>query len=320
MGSVINAGADLLGVGPASKQADATKQAAQIGANASAAATASQERMFNQQVALQEPFRQAGITAQNRLLDLLGLSGAKTREQYRQELLPQYTHAPEQYTAPSGGGMFKDIARMAAGVLNQVPVVDENALNAEIDRRMAAVGTGADYGKYARDFSMADFQADPGYAFRLSEGQKALDRQAAARGGLISGGALKAAQRYGQEMGSQEYTNAFNRYQTNRANQLNPLQSLSGGGQTSTNTLSNAAGNYGTNMGNIALDQGATAGAAALAQGNIRASQYGTAGNALDTLWNNRKDISNWWNSPSSGTFNAQPDASGATSDQWWLK
>ena len=43
---------------------------------------------------------------------------------------------------------------------------------------------------------------DPGYAFRLSEGQKALDRSAAARGGLISGGAMKAAQRFGQEMGS----------------------------------------------------------------------------------------------------------------------
>ena len=47
-------------------------------------------------------------------------------------------------------------------------------------------------------FGMRQFQQDPGYGFRLKEGQQALDRQAAARGGLISGGALKAAQRYGQ--------------------------------------------------------------------------------------------------------------------------
>jgi hypothetical protein len=60
-------------------------------------------------------------------------------------------------------------------------------------------------------FGMDQFQQDPGYAFRLSEGQKALDRSAAARGGLISGGALKAATRYGQDMGSQEYQNAFYR-------------------------------------------------------------------------------------------------------------
>jgi len=71
---------------------------------------------------------------------------------------------------------------------------------------------------------MADFQADPGYAFRMTEGLKALDRQAAARGGLISGAALKASQGYGQDLASQEYMNAFNRFQTNRTNLLNPLQ------------------------------------------------------------------------------------------------
>lgn len=99
-------------------------------------------------------------------------------------------------------------------------------------------------------FGMGQFQQDPGYAFRLSEGQKALDRQAAARGGLISGGALKAAQRYGQEMGSQEYTNAFNRYQTERNARLNPLQSLAGMSQTATNQLGAAGQNYANAAGN----------------------------------------------------------------------
>jgi hypothetical protein len=46
-----------------------------------------------------------------------------------------------------------------------------------------------------------NMMADPGYQFRLSEGMKALDRQAAARGGLISGAALRGAQRFGQELG-----------------------------------------------------------------------------------------------------------------------
>jgi hypothetical protein len=99
-------------------------------------------------------------------------------------------------------------------------------------------------------FGMSQFQADPGYAFRLSEGQKALDRSAAARGGLISGGALKAAQRFGQDMGSQEYTNAFNRYQTERNARLNPLQSLAGMAQTSTNQLGVAGQNYANAAGN----------------------------------------------------------------------
>jgi hypothetical protein len=133
---------------------------------------------------------------------------------------------------------------------------------------------------------MQDFQADPGYGFRMSEGMKALDRQAAARGGLISGAALKAAQRYGQDLGSQEYTNAFNRYQTNRTNQLAPLQSLAGLAQTSANTLGNAAANYGANAGNAAMIGGANQANAYLTKGNIAASQYGTYGKALDEALN----------------------------------
>jgi hypothetical protein len=124
-------------------------------------------------------------------------------------------------------------------------------------------------------FSMQTFQQDPGYAFRLKEGQQALDRQAAARGGLISGGALKAAQRYGQEMGSQEYTNAFNRYQTERAARLNPLQSLTGYGQTSAATIGSAGQNMAGNVGNAYMQQGVNQGNALLAGSQARASSYG---------------------------------------------
>jgi hypothetical protein len=95
-----------------------------------------------------------------------------------------------------------------------------------------------------KPFGMQQFQADPGYAFRLSEGQKALERSAAARGGLLSGAAMKGAQRYGQEMGSQEYMNAFNRYQTEQQSRLNPLQTLTGVGQTSANQLGAAGQQY----------------------------------------------------------------------------
>jgi hypothetical protein len=119
-------------------------------------------------------------------------------------------------------------------------------------------------------FTMQQFQADPGYAFRLQEGLKALDRTAAARGGLLSGATLRGATRYGQEMGSQEFTNAFNRYQAERQARLNPLQSLAGMAQTSANTLTNAAGQYGQNL---------AEGAATM--GNIRASGYMNQANAL---------------------------------------
>ena len=130
--------------------------------------------------------------------------------------------------------------------------------------------TGADFNKFQ----------DPGYAFRLAEGNRALNQSAAARGGLISGNALKAAQRYGQEMGSQEYGNAFNRYLREREAQLNPLQSLAGVGQTSAQSLGNAAGTYGANAGNLASATGASSANALMAAGQARASSYQGYGSA----------------------------------------
>jgi hypothetical protein len=119
-------------------------------------------------------------------------------------------------------------------------------------------------------FTMDKFQADPGYAFRLSEGQKQLERSAAARGGLLSGGTGKALQRFGQEMGSQEYTNAFNRYQAERTARLQPLQALTGMGQSTGQQISNAGQTMASNVGDAM-------GSAAAA----RASGYVGTANAL---------------------------------------
>jgi hypothetical protein len=122
-----------------------------------------------------------------------------------------------------------------------------------------------------KPFGMDQFQADPGYAFRLSEGMKALERSAAARGGLLSGATMKGLQRYGQELGSQEYTNAFNRYQAERQAALNPLQSLAGMGQTTAAQLGQAGMMAGQNMGQTMMGAGAA-----------RASGYVGSANALN--------------------------------------
>jgi len=130
-------------------------------------------------------------------------------------------------------------------------------------------------------FSMEQFTADPGYGFRLSEGQKALERSAAARGGLISGGALKAATRFGQEMGSQEYTNAFNRYQTEREARLGPLRTLTGMGGTTASNLGVAGQTNASNVGS-ALMGGANATAGGMTDAaNARASGYVGGANAI---------------------------------------
>ena len=172
----------------------ASSQAAKTQARAAREGAAAQERMFNRQVELQEPFRQAGVNA-----------------------LPELVSA-SRYTP----------------------------------------------------FGMDQFRADPGYGFRLKEGLRAIENSALARGMGQSGATLRGLTRYGQELGAEEFTNAFNRYQAERAARLNPLQSLTGMGQTAANTLSNEAGQYG---------QAQAANAAAM--GNIRASGYINTANAL---------------------------------------
>lgn len=97
---------------------------------------------------------------------------------------------------------------------------------------------------YMRDFTANDFQQDPGYMFRMQEGQKALERSAAARGGLMSGGALKAITQYGQDFGSNEYQKAYDRFNADRDRRFGRLSTLSGQGQAATGAMSQAAQNY----------------------------------------------------------------------------
>jgi hypothetical protein len=146
-------------------------------------------------------------------------------------------------------------------------------------------------------FGMEQFEADPGYSFRMGEGMKALERSAAQRGGLLSGSMLKGIQRFGQGLASEEYNNAFNRYQTERAARLNPLQSLAGVGQTTAQQIGQAgqtmASNIGqanqtmgTNLGNIYTSTANNLANNTMSAANARASGYVGQANALNTALN----------------------------------
>jgi hypothetical protein len=208
------AGAVAVGtIGGALISSQGAKSAANTQADAAARATDAQRDIFERQVELQEPFREAGLKGQNRLLELLGLSEDKTA---------------------------------------------------------------ADFGKYASaEFGMDKFKADPGYAFRMSEGMKALERSAAARGGLLSGATLKGTQRFGQDLASTEFQNAFNRYQAERTGTLNPFQALAGVAQTSANTLGQQAGAFGNAMASNIIGAGNAQAAGQIGQANAFSSGLG---------------------------------------------
>jgi hypothetical protein len=119
---------------------------------------------------------------------------------------------------------------------------------------------------------------DPGYQFRLQQGQEATNRMANMGGGMISGNALRGAQDYTQGLASQEFGNAFNRFQTGRSNIYNTLSSIAGLGQTSlgqtTAAGTTAAGNIGSNIaGAGAAQAGGIVGQANALSGGLQ--QYG---------------------------------------------
>jgi len=116
---------------------------------------------------------------------------------------------------------------------------------------------------------------DPGYNFRLGEGMKALERQRAANSGLISGGALKAAQRYGQEFASNEFGNAYGR-----------VAGLAALGPSSAGVVNNLGTTYASGAGNTMMNQGDTSANALLASQRARSSSYGQLGSALSKYIN----------------------------------
>lgn len=121
--------------------------------------------------------------------------------------------------------------KVGAGALNRLSQTFLGSEASGIDAQ-----TGEAQGGFAQQPDYSAFYESPGYQFRFDEGMRALDRSAAAEGGLRGGGHSRELQRYGQGLASQE----FNQY-------ANRLASLAGVGQSATGTgiqagLQSAAG------------------------------------------------------------------------------
>lgn len=136
----------------------------------------------------------------------------------------------------------------------------------------------------------ANSHNDPGYVFRLQQGEQALDRGAAARGDVLTGGTAKAEQRYGQDYASNEYGNVYNRALTSYGLQANKLSGLAGLGQQSAVQSAQAGQQAAGNVTNIDLGAGAQIGQdyanAAAARGSGYVGQANAWGGALGNLRN----------------------------------
>lgn len=233
--SVISAGASIIS---GNKAAGAATQAADKSAEV-------QRYMFDQGRADTAPWREVGKNALDKLAKIYGVQSKPA--------------AP----APAMGGVMGQY-----GGYSPYDGDDGFALNYQ---RNWQRGQGGVMGQAlptaqpaatepANDDPFADFFASPDYKFRLSEGMKAIERSAAARGGLRSGATMKSIGNYAQGQASGEWNNYVNR-----------IAALAGVGQQQANNDASAGRDYANNMSDIYTNAG-----------NARASAYANTGNAIN--------------------------------------
>lgn len=144
--------------------------------------------------------------------------------------------------APEADAAMSEYLR--TGVWNGGKSKRTKAIRSQIDQLRAqgwtydpATGKGSFPGQMAatpasQPGNMSKFFASPDYQFRMNEGTRNLGNSFAARGGALSGNALRATTELGQNLASQEYGNYVNR-----------LMQMAGYGTMATNNVVNAGTN-----------------------------------------------------------------------------
>lgn len=274
--------------GRASSRAASAQQAA------SAQAIGEERRQFDVSRADIAPWRAAGVNALSRLEYLLGtgqtpdVQTAQAAVDQAQERLNQLSRGTTKTTPVTvmtrkmGSGHSKGDWTMVPTTIQQTVQVppDPNAVaKAQSDLQTARnalsqasqAPAGQDYGSLLRNFTNEDFRTAPGYEFRLGEGQKAIERSAAARGNQLSGAALKGLTRYGQDFASNEFQNAYNRDLANRQTTYNMLAGVSGTGQTAATNIAQMGQQSAGNIADYYLQGGNARAAGIMGRGNALA-------------------------------------------------
>lgn len=188
--------------------ANAAKSAAKTAANSEQAGIDFQRESRDLSLAYQKPSRDAGYQALAALMDMAGL----TRPNTPNTAGSTQTTDTGQYVMMGNGPLKR-----------RVPVQGEK-------RDVPALGSDV---PNMSEFDTYDWMAsNPGYRFRLEEGQRATENMLRSAGMLNSGKGLRAITRYGQDYASNEYDKSWAR-----------LASIAGIGQAAVNSGNASIGN-----------------------------------------------------------------------------
>lgn len=182
-------------------------------------------------------------------------------------LSASYNQNPEAFEARATSPLFQ--LRGPQAELQQAPAGGAGGMRYLVNGQYFDSPEAAQAFADQNTFDYRGFEATPGYQHRVDEGNKAIERAAAARGMRLSSSTLKDFSRFNQNEASQEYGNYLNR-----------LSGLAGTGQTATGSVAAAGQNYANQ-----------AGSALMSAGQARASGYAGQTNALNGMFNNLATI-----------------------------
>lgn len=259
--------------GSALLSANASQNAAKTQAASADKATQAEMGMFNQTSANMSPWMQTGKLALGDLATMMGIKGSaatvESDPRFADFAKSKFDEANAAHMAKFGIGI--NDPRSGWAVPGEKQKFDDSVRQQFLAQNPTADGsTNSQFGMLTKPFGMSDFQESPAYQFNLSEGEKAINKSAVARGKFYAPSTLQDISKYSQGVASNEFQNAYSNYNTNMGNIWNRLSTLSGGGQ-------NAAGNLGSNASQVAGQVGNNI----IGAGNAQAAGQVGAANAI---------------------------------------
>lgn len=280
-GPIIGAVGSLAG---GKMQSNAAGNAANASAQGSRDAINAQIAMYNQSRSDTMPWQQTGVGALNMLAQMYGMptysgtynpggvqvTGGQTSATKKKRSVFDKITDPANLAGEFGGTSYDPMGFFSGGSNSSVTPMEFSAGGG-----VGGNGLVQNPGTGVADFS--SFYRTPDYLVAMQEGVQGLDRGAAARGGLYSGGADADRMTFASNLGSK----AFGNFQNN-------LFRLAGLGSSANTEMNSLGGNTATNVGNAMMASGNARASAYQQQGQAQSNALAGVGQAFGTYWGNR--------------------------------
>lgn len=206
------------------------------------------------------------------------------------------------------GSQSSNAAKQAAALQQQQFQQTQQNEAPFIQAGQGAVGTISSDEQNGTGFAAPfNFQQDPGYQFNLQQGTDAINNSAAAKGGVLNGGTLKALSQYTSGLADTTYNSAYSRYLAGSQNSYNQLAGLASLGQNATATTGQLGATAAKNAGDFTNASGldSAAGTVGIGTGINQALGGAVGGNQTYAILNQLQQQgsqSSYGNVPNYGT------------------